>query len=57
MVLVLDCLSRGKPVSSLFLYQVTLHSVRERDGVVVERWTLNLEVLGSVPKGVTVLCP
>ena len=28
-----------------------------RGGVVVERRTLNQEVLGSIPTGVTVLCP
>ena len=30
---------------------------RERGGVVVERRTLNREILGSIPTGVTVLCP
>ena len=30
---------------------------RERGGVVVERRTQNLEVLGSITTGVTVLCP
>ena len=30
---------------------------RERGGVVVERRTPNREVLGSIPTGITVLCP
>ena len=30
---------------------------RERGGVVVERRTLNRDVLGSIPTGVKVLCP
>ena len=30
---------------------------RERGGVVVERQTPNREVLGSIPTGVTMLCP
>ena len=31
----------------------TVFWFRERDGVVVERWTPNREVLGSIPAGVT----
>ena len=31
--------------------------IRERGGVVLERRTPNREVLGSIPTGVTVLCP
>ena len=30
---------------------------RERGGVVVERRTPNREVLGSIPTGVSVVCP
>ena len=30
---------------------------RERGGVVVERWTPNREVMGSIPNGAAVLCP
>ena len=42
--------------SSLVILVITLHS-RERGGVMVECWTLNKEVLGSIPTGFTVLCP
>ena len=34
-----------------------IQHLKERDGVVVERQTPNLEVLGSIPTDVTVLCP
>ena len=48
--------------SNLFyIMVVAFHSrafyARERGGVVVERRTPNREVLGSIPIGVTVLCP
>ena len=42
--------------SSLVILIITLHS-RERRGVMVESWTLNKEFLGSIPTGLTVLCP
>ena len=42
--------------SSLVILVLTLHS-RERGGVMVESWTLNKEVLGSIPTGLIVLCP
>ena len=37
-------------------HHITYRS-RERSGVMVECWTLNKEVLGSIPTGLTVLCP
>ena len=42
--------------SSLVIEVITLHC-RESVGVMVMCWTLNKEVLGSIPKGFTVLCP
>ena len=36
---------------------ILCHTLRERGGIVVECRTLNREVLGSIPTGVTVLCP
>ena len=39
---------------SIFLFVVLRH---QRGGVVIERLTPNREVLGSIPTGVTVLCP
>ena len=38
-------------------YNVGFNITRERGGVMVERQTLNREVLGSILTGVTVLCP
>ena len=43
------------PLASPF--QLTIVLNRERGGVVVERRTPNLEVLGSNPTSVTGLCP
>ena len=42
--------------SSLVILVITLHC-RESVGVMVMCWTLNKEVLGSIPTGFTVLCP
>ena len=41
--------------SSLVILVITL--CRESVGVMVMCWTLNKEVLGSIPTGFTVLCP
>ena len=40
--------------SSLVILVITLHC---RESVGVMCWTLNKEVLGSIPTGFTVLCP
>ena len=42
--------------SSLVILVITLHC-RESVGVMVMCWTLNEEVLGSIPTGFTMLCP
>ena len=46
----------GKIIFSDISHHITYHS-REQGGVMVECWTLNKEVLGSIPTGLTVLCP
>ena len=46
----------GKIIFTLVILVITLHS-RESVGVMVMCWTLNKEVLGSIPTGFTVLCP
>ena len=45
----------GKIIFTLVILVITLHS-RESVGVMVMCWTLNKEVLGSIPTGFTVLC-
>ena len=46
----------GKIMFTLVILVITLHS-RESVGVMVMCWTLNKEVLGSIPTGFSVLCP
>ena len=46
----------GKIIFSDISHYITYRS-RERGGVMVECWTLNKEVLGLIPTGLTVLCP
>ena len=46
----------GKIIFSDISHHITYRS-RERGGVMVECWTLNKEVLGLIPTGLTVLCP
>ena len=46
----------GKIIFTLVILVITLHS-RESVGVMVMCWTLNKEVLGSIPTGFSVLCP
>ena len=46
----------GKIIFTLVILVITLHS-GESVGVMVMCWTLNKEVLGSIPTAFTVLCP
>ena len=59
-VRVQDSEARGPKLDTCLSHVVSMSkttSHKERGGIVVERWTPNREVLGSIPTGIIELCP
>ena len=58
MLLRMIVISKNVLINGYFVFKILCHILfREQDGVMVEDWTPNREVLGSIPTCGTMACP